>query len=375
MTLAPLLLLVALADDPTRPSMVALDFKDLPLSEIVRRIGDRSGNALVLHYAGGNEDDARRFTLESPEAVPFWDAVDRVCEAAKLKHELNEAGPFGRRGSNVALQGPSDGGRSPGVYSGPFRFGRFAIQSDYDRNFVTPPRTPYSARHGPCHAEFTVLFEPRLIAIRTGPLAKLEATDDRGRSILDPEWNPPKDDSPPPQGYNLGSYSYAVDVSLLRPEGADRRLKLLRGVMPVEVGVVPKEPALSIPLAGSSGKTFSVGDVKLTIEEFLPKPGGATSLKVVAKIEGPRGDPAKWPKGVVWARSTALHRQIEVVDANGRAVQTAGGTSSAGDELKLDFQFSNPQAGAGAAPSQLRVYAPNWVQWEVPFEFSDMPLP
>ena len=43
----------------------------------------------------------------------------------------------------------------------------------------------------------------------------------------------------------------------------------------------------------------------------------------------------------------------------------------------MDYTFKLPagQDGTGPPRVQLRVYLPDWVAWEVPFEFGDLPLP
>ena len=375
MILAALLLLIAPADDPTRSGMVALDFRDRPIAEVVRAIGERSGNAVNLESAGA-QDDPRRLTLEAPAPVPFWEAIDRLCASGELQHHLNDgAGGTQDRGTYLALYGPLQGAPTPGFDSGPFRFARLALHAGYERVYIPTMGVVSREASPPFRAEFSVLVEPRVIAIRTGPLEDLEALDDRGRSLLPADVNDLAMASEPPGGYNLIAFSPRLRVPMSRPRGEGGRLRILRGVMPVEVAIMPEEPSATIPLAGAAGKSVSAGDVRVTITEFGPGPGETLTLKLVAKIEGPRGETETTPGPIVFARSWALQKQIEIVDAKGKPLRASSGGSSAGEELRYDYLFAAPAGVDAPVPTHLRLYAPRWVPWRAPFEFKDLPLP
>jgi len=60
-----------------RPSLIALDFHDRPVSEIVREIGARGHVALSLQPSATSPGD-RRIDLARPEPVPFW-TLSRTC--------------------------------------------------------------------------------------------------------------------------------------------------------------------------------------------------------------------------------------------------------------------------------------------------------
>lgn len=64
------------------PTLVRLDFRDRPLGEVVEAIRDRSGFEIVLTRS---VDQTRRITLERPEPVPFWEALDLLGDQAELK--------------------------------------------------------------------------------------------------------------------------------------------------------------------------------------------------------------------------------------------------------------------------------------------------
>jgi len=226
-------------------------------------------------------------------------------------------------------------------------------------------------------AEFEVQPEPRVLAIRTGPLTKLEAIDDQGKSLLDPALSDPEKVSAPVSTGSIGAFQSLVRVRLGTPSAGSTRLKTLRGVMPVEVAIPPNQPLATIPLAESVGKTTKVGDMAIRVEEFSTPVGAPATVRVVARLEGARGPDAPGGKPLAWARAAAIQRCLDVVDSNGRVLTATSSTSSAVDELTLSYSFwlnRNP-GQPGAPPKSLRVFAPTWVAWDAPFEFSDVPLP
>jgi hypothetical protein len=363
--------------DPTRASLVSLDFRGRTLDEVVRAIEERSGNRMKLVGNDTTKEAGRVVTLEAPGPRPFWEAVDRLSEAAGVSRSRWEGtGPPGSERAYVEINayGASRSGYGPALYVGPFRLGEFELHMHYRREYV--PRQTYTRDLGPFWAQFQVLAEPRILAVRTGPLRGLEATDDRGQSLLGPE-AATGGPAPANDEFDLGNRAM-VTIPLARPADPGRMLRSLRGWIPVEVAVRLDEPALVVDLAGSAGKSFRAGDVRVTIEDFQAGEGGPTHLAIRAVIEGDRGDAKALPAGLISARHRVLQSHlIEVVGEGGGPVTFPSGGSSAGPEgLSMDYNYSPPIPGQpGTRPTQLLLYSPAWVDWEVPFEFADVPIP
>jgi hypothetical protein len=358
----------------TRPSLVALDFRDRPVPDVVKAIRERSGNALELtgfSFLPGREP---RVTLETREPVPFWEALDRLCESAHLQRTLSGGGPFALPRPNVQLLGAParTDQQGPAHYVGPLRLGAFALHARRDLVYV-PEKGSIPDPFGPFYAEFRVEVEPRFVACRTGPLTRLEAEDEKGQSLIDPKLTEP-DPLPYPFGYALDW----VRIPLARPSDPGMTLKRLRGVIPVEIGVCSAEPTLVIPLAGAAGKTFHAADATFIFQEANANRSGSVQIRLVVRLEGERNDPAKVPAGLLYARAMGLfHQQLEVVDAEGKqAMGIAGGSSVQRNELNLNYMLSRSPPGAlRSPPTQLRYYALDRTTWDVPFEFGELPLP
>jgi hypothetical protein len=357
----------------TRPSLVALDFRDQPVPDVVKAIRERTGNALELLSGDSPHWREQWITLEVPETVPFWEALDRLCAVTHLQRNVS-GGLLGSPRAHIQLHGPqSTGDSGPARYVGPLRLGDFALHARHDLVYVPAPIPVLANDSGSFYAEFKVQAEPRFVAYRTGPLAGLEVVDEKGQSLLDPkiaERGPPL----PPFGYNLGW----VRISLARPPQPSTTLKRLRGVMPIEIVVRPAEPTLIIPLAGSAGKTFRAGDVAFTIAQSEVDRQGTTRLRLTVRLEGERNDPAKISPGLLHARAMGLSSHlIEIVDDEGKSpISLARGPDVQRNELTLRYTISPYPPGPKAhPPTQLRYYALIGTTWEVPFESSDLPLP
>src|SRR5262249_28798236 len=104
----------------TQPTLVALDFDDRPLKEVVREVGERSGIKLALTPEGNAVFDGRRVTLPDPSPMPFWKAIDRICDVGQVQYSFMNLHQTGREPSfNLTAYGQRPAG--PSWDTGPFR--------------------------------------------------------------------------------------------------------------------------------------------------------------------------------------------------------------------------------------------------------------
>ncbi len=274
----------------TQATMVALDFKDAPLAQIVQTLSERSGMKIALFPQNLPQWNPDRLSLQESEPLPFWRAVDRFCAATGLQYDLEFRGLASRGEPTLTLTNRSPRPVYPASDYGPFRV--HLIGLDYQRHvgFAVPPQ-PFRGRLGgrpapptelalpepravtsfQCSVQFQVVAEPRLGLQQTGPLQIIEARDDRGMSLV------PENQGSPGMirvsGYLGGTCTSVLHLqaSLNRPEAPGRTIKILRGSIPLRVISRQADP-LVVPLADAAGKSFDKGDLHLAIHEVRSDP-------------------------------------------------------------------------------------------------------
>src|SRR5262245_42946362 len=99
----------------TKPTMVTLDYHDQPLAEIVKSIGDQAGIKMAIFPEQIAALQQKRLTLQESVPMPFWKAVDRLCESAQLQYNFGMHGmPNSREPVFALVAGAS---RPPGPMS------------------------------------------------------------------------------------------------------------------------------------------------------------------------------------------------------------------------------------------------------------------
>ena len=382
-------------DRLTRPARVVLDFQDQPVASVVKVIAERSGRRVdaagefTKGFNLGDRDQGwreRRVTLLATEPVPFWDAIDRLAAAGKLRYRLASSGDTGFETTFVLFEGE---GEVPGLacYAGPFRVELQGVHEHREAVLVRAPwvqvypsgyPAPAEADElgeappdgGPLYAELRVAAEPGLLGRRDGPLRGLEAADEAGRSLLAPPRETEKRRFSAYDSFVQGT-SPILRVPLRRDAGGSKTLARLRGSIPVEVGVVRSEPALVIRLSESEGKTFRSGGALLTVKTARVEPDGRVKIELTGRLEDPADQPARN------ARLTLLtFHQYRLVDATGAPVRWPLTGSSGGDlqgGFRIAYEYS-PGPGSGP-PAEFRYYEVDRTPWAIPFEFRDVPLP
>jgi hypothetical protein len=366
---------------PTEPTRVVLDFQAKPIAQVIRTLSERTGGMVDTF----NTNDARwsePITLASPDPVAFWEAVDRLTAAANLMRSVTHAGALGMPRPRVQFSanfGPIPASASAGdgglvAYVGPFRVGPVAVHEQTARVFHAPPASPAApAPTPPFYVEIALMAEPDVMALQAGPPRKVEAVDDAGRSLVAPRLAGEVGDD--------GSSTYArgvpgmVRIPLARAATPSKALATLRASVPLEVARRPASPALDVPLEGSAGKTFREGDLAVTVREYRAGPG-SPSVGLTARYEGRPDDP---PARSAARLSAAFTNLIELADARGNPVHVAGGRAGMSGEGRREFAMDytflvTPEPGRGL-PTRLRIYRAEWVAWDLPIEFRDVPLP
>jgi hypothetical protein len=353
------------------PKFITLQCKDKPLREAIKELARQSGYKIELSTpAGANDERERRLVTLDLKNVSFWDALERVCGQGGLAvHE-------GWYGPDQAMVRLDFGEMNPGVVSvhGPFRvrvMGSYYNRSLNFNNFVRTPNDQVFHRYESLSINLGVSVEPKLPLLGLGQPTITEAVDDQDQSLTPPP-------NPSNNQYHPSYYrSYMQQISTtLTPSRAGRRLKVLKGVVPVTVVAATTPKIVVEKLTDVKNKTFKEGATTLTIDEVTRKNNNQISVKMTIS-EGRNG-----PSDYTWVNS--LPQRLEVTDGRGVKYQSYGHSWSGGNNsVQGTFEFgpsspvANPLAILGLGPGPLKLVYNEWstLVHPVPFEFKDLPLP
>jgi hypothetical protein len=228
-----------------------LTSNQMPLAEALAAIQKQTGNRLLdrREQLGGAADGPAPVVTLNVENEPFWPAVDKLLDAAKLSI-YNYAGEDG-----LALmpRGPDDGPRhGKAAYNGPFRLEILEIQAQLNRR--QPTRKSLKL-------QMEVSWEPRLRPIALSqPLADIRATDDAGRPIPVGQAAAVLDVEVP-----AGTQAAEIILPLELPSRDVKRIASLRGKLKALVPGRRVEFKFA-DVANASGKTQTRGGVHVTLD-------------------------------------------------------------------------------------------------------------
>jgi hypothetical protein len=379
----------------TEPTLVWLNFKDVPLNEVVRALSQRTGMKISLFPESLPRWNSERISLQESEPLPFWKAIDRLCVTASLQNDLELHGFATRSEATLALTDRITRPVHPVFDHGPFRVSLVGLEFQRNVGFaVVPPRPrgnpggrpggngprgqlappqPRPVTSVQCSVQLQVTAEPRLGISQNGLIQILEARDELGNSLIVPGQGAAMLSRT--SGYLGGTCNSVVHVRspLHRPDNPGRTIKTLRGAIPLKINARQPDP-LIVPLAGATGKSFDKGDLHLVVHEIRSDPNNRQrqielSVRQTRSVGLPTLDDATGQD--FGARPDRHQQNIEVRDARGRVlpwIQTSVDLESARITLTM--------AGlAGTEPNELRYYQLAESTLNVPFQFADVPMP
>jgi WD40 repeat protein len=365
-----------------QPVRVRLNFHDVPVAEAVQALDRAFGMSLVYAPKVPAEPGPARLVSLELDGVPFWEALDRFCQAAGLVVDSHPR-------NSLAL---TDGKPVPGqpvIRAGPLRLEALQVTRT---NYLGRPPGVTPARSLLVNLALARAPHPALVGVAPG-LRVLVAEDEEGKSLLAVR------PLPAPEHFVEPLMLLTTRVYLNAPSRSEGRLKRLEGVVPVEVLTRRKVLAEVKDLEQAGGKSWPAeGGLRLGVAEYR---GPQTGLaRITLDLEGPPG----------WHFDPRHHR-VEVIDRQGHvwrapfqarsrlpdgpypgqaallvaapllalpaAVPWGGlalarhpaGTARWRVQVGL---YSNPSA---PAPDRLRFVEGRLLRAEVPFSFRDVPLP
>jgi hypothetical protein len=383
----------------TQPTLIRLDFQRALLTDVVRSLSQQAGFKVALYPEGLPKWKYLRVSLQQPEPVPFWKAIDLLCDAASLEHNPGLHGIAGPREPTFALTDGPLRSPTPNYDHGPFRVSFMGIHYQHDLNYGAPaigmiggigplngPARPARAanptrgRIDPVSsvqftAQLLVAAEPRLFISQSGALQITEAVDDRGNSLtLRSSGGPVVNRFAGYIGVMNGSV-VQLQAQLRRPAIPGETIKKLRGVIPLSISSRGPDP-LVVPLdQGSVGKRFANADVELTLDAIRTMPNTPQTLLEISVKASERSNPADNVESDAFGdvyRPDMHRQQLEIVDSRGRLVTWfPSGVDTETSRLTLTLTNS-----PGSGPlKELRYHTLTRTTLNVPFEFTDIPMP
>jgi hypothetical protein len=394
----------------TRPTLIKLDFNDVTLSEIAQKLSAESGVSILLEPVNHPMWKNRKLNLQEPVPVSFWKAIDLLSQAGGLVP--NPAAQMGDMGRSPVLRLYSGvTAQVPTSDSGPFRVSLSSVHHHRDlmlsqtptmrpplvvaplpeqfkrkmeqQGPVPPPPVPVQRiANDQFYAQMQVMVEPRLMLNNSHELKLTEAVDDLGQSLLQPSAPGQAQRSSAYFGYSPGGM-LQLPIYLKYPEQPGKVIKKLKGVLPVTVSARKPDP-LVVPLKTESlDKPFRNADAQVTVHEVKTDAANQRStVTLTLRLLGQPGDASAegglGPAFAVGPRMAQLgQNQIEIVDAKGNTLHgftsTQTSTRAQADEIRFTVTLMPlPEAGV---PTELRYYGLTRATADVPFEFTDIPMP
>lgn len=355
-------------DAVLKPKRLSLHFRDKTVKEAVAELVKRSGYKIELQNGAaapkGAEPENQRVQLDL-ENVTFWEAFDKLCTAAGLVYSdsIDDQG-------RVFVQ--TDDSYQPYICrDGLFRAVAQGFQQNRHINLATMPKAgPLGGQiNESLHFNFTISGEPRLPLLGLGNVVLTNAEDDLGNSLV-----PREDDARRSSRYYwYGHYKSRVQrtgcfLALVTREA--RRVKHLKGFVPVTLLLEEKPGLVAEDLPSAKGKKLKSDKTELDIEEMSEVKGnpGNYRLKFTIRNKGAGGE-------ADYGFYNSVTQRLVLLDAKGNKFQQGGGSWSGNqNSVTADLRFYGSGKENGP-PVKLIFY--DWVtlQYRMRFEFRDLPLP
>ena len=378
----------------TQASQVRLQFENTPLVEVMQSFSQQTGFKVALIPENVPKWKNQRVTLRQAEPLPFWKAIDQLCDVAQLQYNLPMYGVVGPREPAFGLNDGSMRTLTPNSDHGPFRVSLLSV--DYERHVSyasvgvgpgsRPPLNDGFMRRPPASsppklnpqtnelftANLLVAAEPRLSLSQAGTLQVLEAVDNLNNTLI----------ASGNRGQVLNRFTSTLGMGwvvqlqapLHRPATAGETIKRLRGVIPLSVSSRHPDP-LVVPLDQGTGKRFENPAVELTIHDIRTMPNTPQTLIELSVKPKDRGTTAESPESEAFNdiyRRDLQRIQLEVLDSRGQIVPAFASVVNS-ETAHLTLSLINLQAFASL--KELRYYTLTRATVSVPFEFKDIPMP
>jgi hypothetical protein len=348
------------ADLVLAPQRITLP-KNKSAKEYAALLGAQSHYAIVADGI-----DSKRILDLSCSRAPFWESLDRLCDATGWGFAQN----MNEDSIRLVAQNSESPYRS---YDGIFRVSAAGFSYSRTNNFGTLPKhnaLRMNQNNEMLMLNLSVQVEPKTPLLKTGRVRVLLALDEEKRSMT--VSNDGQGNSMDFGGiyYNGFSRTHAqtVNAGLVLPSKNSRMVSRIKGVIPVTLLAEQKPLLVTDAIMQAKGKKFKVGDATFQIDDV--ETVGRTKQHSIKITYNENTTETRYD----YSKVQSLQQRLELRDAKGTKIASYPNflqfNSPTSAQLVLNTQGSDK-----AVPAQL-VYI-TWVQLdhEVAFELKDLPLP
>jgi hypothetical protein len=372
------------------PKRASLHMTNKPLRDVLTELSRQTNYTILLAQEANRADKEKVVYTFHFDELPFWQALDRVCESTGLVLEQH----YGEEGLRLSHQESY----TPFVcYEGPFKVVATGFSYYRNNNFGQLPKKPVpmsQANHETLHLNLNVAAEPKLPLLRVGQIRLVSAEDDEKNSML-PRGNGSGAFRMEHRYYSWSgyrSYTQSTQAELIWPSKNARTLKELKGVIPITLLADQKPAVVTDKILSAKGKRFTLGP---TISNTPNVPGDDPSgkrstvsgtmfsIEDVSEIAGKQyqirmtvTEEAK-DQPQDYSRIQSLQQRLELQDGQGNKLPSYMNFIQFGGLTTAQFTLTTqPSDNKKLGPATKLVYYA-WVlmEHEVPFEFKDLPLP
>jgi hypothetical protein len=353
---------VEVEDPLAGPSLITLDVTDAPLNDVIAAIAKQSGVVQVEVKSGGGRDAVPDETVTlKVDRQPFWKVMQELLPPRGLI--LRDNVPPGHL---VIWHGKSDSMAGPTSMSGPFMAIATRVKDSREIAFDRP------GKKQPSQTSIGVTFyvEPKvpLIGHEYNPVIQ-EFVDDGGHSLIY--------DGPPALpirfDFRASAPKFGAAIPVADVEGRTKRIAKLKGF--VRAYVRTKTGRLVIPdVFNARGASERAGPWRLTVDDV--RPGWFKLSGEVAQPPGAEAKVAAHRRAAFWPWLDP-NSGFKLVGQDGRETRLRSGNGSASRAGGWQYEFQiEPDGLPPVEPAKLVwEFAADWKAVEIPFEFTDLPLP
>jgi len=347
---------------------VTLHLNHKPLRAILAEFTKQTGYRLATwpdpQMNGDKDKTVYSFHFDQ---LPFWEALDKLCETTGLVLQQN----YGEDSLRLYYQDCY----VPFVsYKGPFRVVASGFNYMRNNNFGQLPRNPVpptQQAYESLQVNLLVAVEPKLPILRLGMVKVTAAEDEQGHSMLPAGGTDPNEWSGMRQYYGgyYRNYVQSTQANLVWGSKSAKTVRSLRGIIPVTLLAEQRPSVVTDKILSAKGKKVQAGAATFNFEEVSPPSANQYQIKLSVTEEARDASND-------YSQIQSLQQRIEVQDDKGNKIPSFfnmvnwHGPSSA--QFTMTIQPSPANVGS---PARLVYY--NWVlmEHEVEFEFKDLPLP